>query len=303
VSSGLFRFLQFEVPFALGPSDGRWLLRSPSGEQVQRVIVLRTVGARRADESSRRRRPTTLATVRPADDRLGAAAEVDPLSEAVQIARATVIDPNAVENESEAHAWLVALDPEAAASDAVNALNRLLAAHRISAADPHARELHVADALVLRAGFGEGEQVADGRWHEALTLHAPQVGRRARRKEANRQVQDHERVAALLSGRSDPLLCEELALRARLDLDQDRPRLAAIELERCFAAAAAELRISSIAIEDRLVELDRLRPRVRELADAALAGEPLHSDQESELRKALERLEATLRASQRARRA
>ena len=35
-------------------------------------------------------------------------------------------------------------------------------------------------------------------------------------------LRSEERLAELLGARDRPLLCEELALRARLDLDQDR---------------------------------------------------------------------------------
>ena len=52
--------------------------------------------------------------------------------------------------------------PSARRRAAAATLNRVLFAHRIATADPHVRELSPAQALVVRAGWGEGEQVAYG---------------------------------------------------------------------------------------------------------------------------------------------
>ncbi len=48
----------------------------------------------------------------------------------------------------------------------------MLFAHRIAGAAPHIHEISPAQALVVRAGFGEGEQVADGLWSDARELRA-----------------------------------------------------------------------------------------------------------------------------------
>jgi len=42
-----FLFVQFEFPWELGPSDGRYLLRPDDAADPQHVVVLGTVGARR----------------------------------------------------------------------------------------------------------------------------------------------------------------------------------------------------------------------------------------------------------------
>ena len=49
------------------------------------------------------------------------------------------------------------------------------------------------------------------------------------------------RLAAVLGARERPLACEELALRARLDLDHGREREAALQLLVALDAALAEL--------------------------------------------------------------
>jgi hypothetical protein len=91
-------------------------------------------------------------------------------------------------------------------------------------------------------------------------------------------------------------MCEELALRARLDLDHARPDHAAIELDRAFAAALVELpREDRHDLAIRIAELEKLRAGVAEQAHVALPGADGGPDEEV-VRYALERLEAALRA-------
>ena len=81
-----------------------------------------------------------------------------------------------------------------------------------------------------------GEQVADGLWTDARELLRP-PGRQRRAK----VLQPQARLAAVLGGRERPLACEELTLRARLDLDHGRDREAALQLLVALDAALAEL--------------------------------------------------------------
>jgi len=132
---------------------------------------------------------------------------------------------------------------------------------------------------VIRAGWGEGEQVADGRWLHALELpwtsgssRAP-VARLPGRGRRTAALRPQERLAELLSARGAALLCEDLALRARQDLDQERVELSAIELDAAYAAALFELRgegREDLAI--RIDELDKLAAGVGAQARAALGG-------------------------------
>lgn len=273
----LFLFVQLEFPWELGPADGRYLLRSRAqdapeqGAGPERVVVLNTLGAAR-----RRGRLTARR------------AQATPEPAAVPTARVTVIDPVSVSVERQARAWLAQLDAEHEARAAAAALNRVLFAHRIATADPHVRELSPAQALVVRAGWGEGERVAYGQWLHAreLTLSDRRAGRRAA------VLRPQERFAALLGARETPLLCEELALRARLDLDQGRRAHAALELEQAYGAALSEISPEQRPdLAPRLAELEQLRPGVIAAA-RAIPAEP----DEQTLSHALTRLEATLRA-------
>lgn len=278
----LFTFVQLELPWELGPADGRYLLRKPAdtpdGREPRHVVVLSTVGAERRGALGRRTR-TRRATP-------------EPKPTTVPVTRATIIDPVALSTENQARAWLRELDPEREAEAAVNVLNRMLFAHRIAGAQVHIHEVSPAQALVVRAGFGEGEHVADGLWTCARDLLLSD--KRGRRRAS--VLRPQERLASLLAARDTHLLCEEFALRARLDLDGARLTLAAIELERAYTAALVELAGEpSEGLRERIEELGLLRSGVEEAAGKALPPST-HEPDEQTVRHALERLEAALRA-------
>ena len=281
------------------------------------VVVLGTLGAgerRRAGIArSQRARCPGAAPARPAS----------PEPATVATSRATIIDPISLAAEHQARAWLSEIDAEREVDSAVAVLNRVLHAYRIAAANPYLYEVSARQALVIRAGFGEGEQVADGNWLHARELPAQGGGgsllRRARRAR-DAALRPQERLAELLGARQRPLVCEELALRARLDLDQGRPAHAAVQLQAALGAALSELRAEGredLAL--RIDELAKLRDGVARRAGAVLPGaapneelyaagqhagqapgaaaddEAQPSDEEV-VRHALERLEAALRA-------
>jgi hypothetical protein len=297
----LFIFIQMEFPWALGPPDGRYLLRAAADAEPERVVVLATLDAGRASagggSSARSRTLDRLSRSRRRG--LGATAKPDPTP--VATARVTIIDPVPLSADHQARAWLAELDGEREVSAATAVINRVLHAHRIASADPYSHEVSPHQALVIRAGWGDGEQVAYGRWLHAQELIWSAIERRAsprRRRARSRSaaLRPQERVAVLLGARGHALICEELALRARLDLDHARPAHAAIELDRAYAAAMTELGAENrqdLAI--RIAELHQLRAGVAEQARLALpgaGGEP----EEDVVRNALERLEAALRA-------
>jgi hypothetical protein len=303
----LFVFIQLEFPWDLGPPDGRYLLRGRPDDEAEHVVVINTLGAAR---TGGRRRPAGAGRHRsPLLARLGwrgagPPATAEPAS--VPTTRVTVIDPLPLAAGHQAETWLADLDRDREVAAAVAVVNRVVHLHRIASADPYTHEVCTEQALVIRAGWGEGEQVADGRWLQAREL--PWMPRRQRTPGSRRRrigdrsaaLRPLERLAALLGGRSTSLLCEELALRARLDFEQGRLAHAALELDRAYAAAMAELRLEArqdLAI--RLAELEQLRAGVSEQAQAALPAQPGEAQTEpaeETVRHALERLEAALRA-------
>jgi hypothetical protein len=210
----------------------------------------------------------------------------------VATARATVVevgDPLA--GAERAAAWLSGAG-ETELADGLVVLNRALHAYRIAAADPQAHGVGRHDALVARLGYGAGEQVADGLWTDARELIDP-----APRRRRSRIPAAQARLAALLTGRHPALACEELALRARLDLDEGREREAALQVLIALDAARAELPgdPAAPALEQRVQELHELHEGVAAAAQAALRG-ALGPPEREATAFALSRIEAALRA-------
>jgi hypothetical protein len=279
----VFSFVQVEFPWRLGPPDGRYLLRAPEDPDgpPSHVIVLATLGAPERRRLAARRRPRD--------------AEPEPPPTPVATARATIIDVGRpLAGDAAARAWL----NDAGEDDllaGLNVLNRTLQAFRLVTADPYLAPAGPQHALVGRVGFGAGEEVADGQWTAAreLSLGDTRRGRRA----ARNLLVPQARLAALLGGREAPLACEELTLRARLDLDHGRPREAALQVLVALDAALAELAAGGHAAElaDRLAELRGQREAIAAAAQAALAGR-LSDGQHEAVAFTVARIEAALRA-------
>jgi hypothetical protein len=279
-SRRLFRFAQVEVPWALGPPDGRYLAR-PDGEPSappSHVIVFATLGAPERRRLAGRRRTR--------------AAEPEPPPAPVVTGRATVIEVGRpLASDEQAAVWLRGVgEPEL--EQALVALNRALRVFRLVSANPYLHPVTRHQTLVARVGYGAGEQVADGLWAAARELvAAPARQRRAR------ALHPQARVAAVLAARAPSLACEELILRARLDLDQDHPRQAALQLLVALDAALAELpgEDQAQALADRLDELRGQRDAVAAAAQSALTG-PLGADERETVSFTVGRVEAALRA-------
>ena len=279
-SSSLFRFSQFELPWPLGPPDGRYLLR-PAGEPdapAAHVIVFATLGAPERRRLAARRKPRE--------------APPEPEPTPVSTGRATIIDVGEpLADRGRAGQWLRAAgEPELTASLAV--LNRALHAFRLVTADPYLQPITRAQALVARIGFGAGEEVADGLWSDAREL--VYAGGRQRRAQV---LHPQARLAAVLGARESALVSEELTLRARLDLDHGREREAALQLLVALDAALAELSRgrTAAALAQRLGELRGQREAVAAAAQAALAG-PLPESGRETIEFTLSRVESALRA-------
>jgi hypothetical protein len=255
-------------------------VREDESADPTHVVVLTTLGTRARSRLKRRKTKE---------------AEPEPDPATVPTTRATVIDVGSeFEDADPAREWLArgAEDANAEAIRALVVLNRVLHAHRAAAADPYMRDVSAEQALVARLGFGAGEQVADGRWKEAVELDLEP--RRPRRVAA---LRPQERLAALLGGKDRALACEELTLRARLDLDEGRPREAALQLRVALEAALAELE-GTPGVEDmdeRLDELLDARADVGRAANDALAGD-LDADTIDRVDAIIGRIEAALRA-------
>jgi hypothetical protein len=221
-------------------------------------------------------------------------AEPEPPPAPVTTTRATLVRAISLADAAAAERWLAAAraDSDAPITEAVAALNRVLHSQRVASADAHLREVSRAQAIAVRVGIGEGEQVADGRWASAFTL-AP--SRLPRRREA--ALRPQERLAALLGARDVALACEELALRARQDVDAGRRREAALQLQAALTTALAELEpwAPRADLDARVEELRGLAPVAGAAASAALQG-GVDDATAAAVERVLGRLEAALRA-------
>ncbi len=294
--AGLFSLVQVEVPWPLGPPDGRYVMRGGDGgdghvgdegddgdtSTITHVAVLATLGA-----APRHRLGRGLGARGRAR-----AQEAEPAPTAVSNGRATIIAVQRPLGDAEAaRAWLRgAGEPEL--SVGLGLVNRVLHAFRLATADPHVGSLSRQQLIAARIGYGTGEQVAAGRWAQARELAQPSV--RARRRQV---LAPQARLAAMLGARQPPLVCEELVLRARSDLDAGRPREAALQLLVTLDAALAELAADprAASLEERLAELRGRRDAVAAAAQAALAGSPSAAARET-VASTVSRIEAALRA-------
>jgi len=210
----------------------------------------------------------------------------------VATGRATIIDvATPLGAPEQARDWLAAAG-EAELSAGLDVLNRALHAFRLVTTDPHLNSVGRQQTLVARIGFGAGEQVADGLWTDARELHS-----RPGRQRRARVLEPQARLAAVLGGRERILACEELALRARLDVNQGRDREAALQVLVALDAALAELAGDRAApvLGDRLIELRGQRDAAALAGQAALAGSLSDSERETVVF-TLSRIEAALRA-------
>lgn len=197
----------------------------------------------------------------------------EPEAEPVPTSRATIVRAEPFADEAAAAEWLAGLrgDRKALAAEvdeSVEILNRVLRAHRAAAADPYVREVRGEQALARRVGYGVGAAVANGSLDAALDVGSS--GRR-RRPRAER-LSPQERLAETLSGRRKLLACEELVLRARLDLDARRGREAALQARIALEALLAEL-ADQAALQREGSELEHDRQALAAAANAALDGE------------------------------
>ena len=275
-SGAPFAFVQFEFGHLLGPPDGRYLARPAPGADPSLVIVLRTLGAPQRRLLERRRRPRAIdhATAAP-----------------VPTARATLIQPGPFESNDEAEDWLSGLRSDegratAEAERALRELNRVIRAHRAAAADPYARDVTARGALAIRVGYGSGEQVAEGRFTAACELsNAPPRKRRVER------LSPEEHLAAILGAREHQLVCEELVLRARLDLDADRPREAALQARVALESLLAEIGVGAEGVGSAALAKDR--EVVSAASNAALEADP-SDDLRAGVARSIERMEQAI---------
>jgi hypothetical protein len=249
-------------------------VRPSADALVESVLVLTTLGA-----PERRR-------LLPGRARPRAVESAEP--EPVPTTRATVVRATPFSSNSDAADWLSSADFDEEVSGAILLLNRALHAHRVATADPYVTEVSPERALVVRIGYGSGEEVAEGRYGECAEL--PRSGRRR----AKRSMEaPEERFAALLGGREEVLPAEELVLRARADLNAGRLAEAALQARVAIEALlAAEVASSESGAAG--ASLGDHREAIAAAANAALHG-GLPGDSAAALEEAVAAMELALK--------
>lgn len=247
----LFRIVQLEVAGEIDLNDGRWTVRGHANRPRAVVVVEATVRPRRRLRRERRSAdapapmPATLITV----------VDADPLQ------------------GDRPERWLAHADGEAALSEALSVVRRLLHLSAAAAADPDPRPVRLRDLSKATLAYGTGTEGAYGRWTEARRLKVP-ADEPDRVRRSGRGVGSDERLADLLSGRDAVLAAEVVALRARQDLVAGRTREAALGLRMALEAGIAELEPWRDAplLDAALDALRAERPRVADAAAAAVRG-------------------------------
>lgn len=230
------------------------------GEEEESVLVVQTIGTT-SSPARRRRRPRRS----------------DPGAEPPQLplTRVTAIRAFApFEGQGEAARWL---DEACEAEDTVDVLvaeaaallNRALHAQAIAGAEPRSQaEITAESAVLVRIGYGGGEEIAAGDFTEAREVDL--LAGASRRRMREEELRPQERVAAVLRGREQLDACETLLLRARADWDAGREREAALQLRVGLEALLAELE-GAVADPAHDGDMDMLRERRGEAGDAANA--------------------------------
>ena len=190
----------------------------------------------------------------------------------VPVTTLTVIRADPLGDAAAAEGWLarVRADDEAIDAELDGALrtaNLALHAQRTATLDPFLVDVAAEHALAVRIGYGEGDDLADGRWTDAIELPR---GTRRRRLET---LAPQERIAAVLGGREALDPTTGAILRARADVDAGRLRDAALQLRVGVEAMLADEGFSKPKQAEDLAKLTERRHAVGDAANAALRGD------------------------------
>jgi len=211
----------------------------------------------------------------------------------VPVTRLMVVVASEIDGDPEA--WLERIRKNGSERDALverglACIRRAVGARRITATDPAIADPSVESALAIRIGFGEGDELVERQWEQAIDV--PLDTQRASRSEV---LRPQERMAALLGNRDTPLACEELVLRARADTLAGRDREAALQVRVGLEALLAERsRLTGHGQEEDLAALDERRKATGDAANEALQG-PLPAERATEVEETLAICERVLR--------
>ena len=253
-------FVELEMAHAIGPEEGRYLVGGHDDGGAD-VLQVRVVGAPPLRDGKVLRR--------------NRAARDDESAREVSVLRVTWIGASqAMKGRLDAEDRVNRLrreedEREELVEAVLGIVNLAIRAHRAGARDPYIAELTRQDPREVRLGFGTAEELSRGGWSEAFRPPPP----RGSRMDHSERLGPTDVVVLALSGRLGLLEAEELALRALCDVEQERPRAAALQVRACVDLLASELRE---AVGERkevaawAEEIATLEPRAQTLAAIAL---------------------------------
>jgi hypothetical protein len=305
-----FLFIQFEFTHAVGPHAGAYVVAreveregegegEPGGPQAQAldarnhqlagvtrgvggadVLVVSVLGAPASQRRVLRRTRQVQDGTAPAEVPLSLLTFIkgtQPLDDSKQAAGRL----DAIRfSDSEQQRWV---------DEGLGVINLAIRAYRTGAPDPYAIDVNRRDARRVRIGYGDTDEVQNGRWHDAIELPPAVPGRR----KLLERLRPAEAVAAVLAGKTEVLEAEELFLRSLIDLDHARTRAAAHQVAAGMRLLPSELR--SLPGADGLDSgpLGDLARRADEVAVAA-ANAPLDAPHVRELESIIEAVMALL---------
>jgi len=271
-------FVQFEFTHALGPTVGRYVVTPVRGLRAEPaaqpsivgttlpagaadVLVIAERGARAGRWRLRRKARFVDPAGEPDEVVLQLASYVESTAPVADVGAArSRLTEIAGSDEQQDH-WV---------HEGLELLNRAIRAHRAGSRDPYVVEVARRDARRVRIGYGTIDEVRDGRFTEAVDVPPP-PGSRAPR---STMLAPSEAVADALTGRLDVLECEDLLLRAYLDLDHGRTRAAVHQVSAALALVVAEVAPE----DDDARRIADARATVGELVTVA-ATRPLGADE------------------------
>jgi len=181
------------------------------------------------------------------------------------------------EHGAAAESWLEQLEDSdftgELLDDAVATLDRARAADAAASGTPFGTPTLIGSLLAARVGYGDGDQVASGRFLEAWDVDA-RGGTSSKRRERAARTGSLARTAAILGGRDQADACEVLLPRIRLDLGCGNLAAACLMIGPAVSATISEL---EFAVEDPgherdLDRLEELLPGLTELTERAASG-------------------------------
>lgn len=264
--------------------DGRYLDRRGD---AQRIVVIETEGA--LPPARRKRR-------RPRKARVAERSVTLPLTVVT-----VVMASEPLEDEAAAAAWLEAAAAEEATDalleDGLATLDRALAAGAATTGRVLGEPVGLDLVVNAKIGYGEGGQVYDGRFIDAIEIDA-RGGTAAPRRQRLERIVPLARIAAILGGREPLLACEVLVPRVRADLDAGRVDAAALTVHEAVRSTLIELelRVEGPEHESDLDHLERLLPGLAALpaqvfdSDPAVARDPAVAERAGEALEVAERV-------------